>query len=169
MKNLLVVCLILTFATLGFAQEPKPESFTLAEEVGPEQAPSLFRWRTSAGQYILRNDGIGEFTSPQLQRRGFWVRIVPKGRLGSVYYLEHERELFLLCKITGHGFYLVRMEPLKKANDKTSLPSLKIARIKWFTPLGNLSGLDPSMDGDVIRVGKNIEISKADGRILKQD
>ena len=168
MKNLLVVCLILTFATLGYAQEPKPELFMPAEEVGVPQTPSLFQWSTSAGRYILRNDGLGEFTSPEGQRRGVLVRMVPKGRFERIYYLEHERDLFLLCKIREHGFYLVRMEQ-KRADDRGRLPSVKPAKIRWSTPLGNLSGEDPSLEGDVIRVGKSIEVSKASGRILKQD
>jgi hypothetical protein len=167
MKNLLVVCLILTFATLGSAQAPTPESFMPAEQFGDPEARSFFRWSTSVGVYILRHDGFGEFTSPERVRRLVLVRIV-KGRFERIYYLEHESDLFLLCKIRGHGFYLVRMEQ-KRTADKPGLPSLKPTKIRWFTPLGNLSGEDPSMDGDVIRVGKTIEVSKASGRILKQD
>ena len=169
MKNLLVVCLILTFATLSSAQAPKPESFMPAEQFGNSQAEWFFRWSTSAGSYILRHDGLGEFTSSQGSRHRLLVRMVPKCRLERVYYLEHERDVFLLCKISGYGFYLVRMEQTIRTDKKPGLPPLKHAKIRWSTPLGNLSGEDPSMDGDVIRVGKSIEISKADGHILKQD
>ena len=169
MKNLLVVCLLVTFAMLGSAQAPKPESFMPAEQFGNSQAEWFFRWSTSAGSYILRHDGLGEFTSSQGLRRRLLVRMVPKGRLERLYYLEHERDLFLLCKISGHGFFLVRMEQAIRAEKKLGLPPLKVAAIRWSTPLGNLSGEDPSIDGDVIRIGKSIEISKADGHILKQD
>jgi hypothetical protein len=158
MKNLLVVCLILTLVTLGVAQTAKPELFTTAEELGDPQRLTFFRWSTSAGGYLLRHDGIGEFTSHQSIRRVFYVTMGPKGRIDRVYCLEHERDLFLLYEIKGHGFYLVRIEQTDRTRRKT----------RWFTPLGKLSGEDPSLDGDVIRVGKTIEVSKADGRILKQ-
>ena len=95
--------------------------------------------------------------------------MVSKGRLERVYYLEHERDLFLLCRISGHGFYLVRMEQAIRTDGKPAMTSVKLAKIRWSTPLGNLSGEDPSMDGDVISIGKTIKVSKADGRILTQD
>ena len=168
MKNLLVVCLILSLATLSFAQPSTPESFMPAEQFGNSPREWFFQWSTSAGRYILRHDGLGEFTSPQGLRRRLLVRMVPKGRFERVYYLEHERDLFLLCKISGHGFFLVRMEQTIRTDNKPNMTSVKLTKIRWSTPLGNLSGEDPSINGDVIRVG-TIEVSKASGRILKQE
>ena len=161
MKNLLVVCLILSLSALSSAQTPKPEMFMTAEEIkfGDPRASSFFRWSTSAGGYLLRHDGVGEFTSPQHLRRIFYVTIGSKRRLERVYYLEHERDLFLLYEIRGHGFYLVRMEQTDRTKRK----------IRWSVALGDLSGEDPSLDGEVIMIGKVIAVSKADGRVLKRD
>ena len=162
MKNFLVVCLIFSLATLGSAYAPTPESFMPAEQfVYPQR--TFFRWSTSAGGYLLRHDGVGEFTPPPhvrtVARRIFYVGMSPKDRLVRVYYLEHDRDLFLLYEVRDHGFYLVRIE--QKEQVKRNL--------KWVTALGNLSGEDPSMDGNVVRIGKSIEISAADGRVLRRD
>ena len=157
MKNLLVVCVILSLSTLGSAQTPKPEMFMTAERAGdPDARYSFFRWSTSAGDYLLRQDGAGEFTSAEGRRRGLYLRKGARGKLENVCYLEHERDLFLLYEVRGQGFYLVRMEQTKR-------------KLRWSTPLGNLSGEEPSLDGDVIMIGKSIKVSKADGRVLRQD
>ena len=83
----------------------------------------------------------------------------PKNRLERLYYLEHEGDLFLLYEVRDHGFYLVRIEQKDQVKRK----------LKWLTALGNLSGEDPSMDGDVVRIGKSIEISTANGQVLRRD
>jgi hypothetical protein len=162
MKNLLVVCLILLLATLSTAHAPTAESFMPAEQfVYPQR--TFFRWSTSAGGYLLRHDGVGEFTPPPhvrtVARRIFYVGMSPKNRLERVYYLEHDRDLFLLYEVRDHGFYLVRIQQREQVK----------RNLKWVTALGNLSGEDPSMDGDVVRIGKSIEISAADGRVLRRD
>jgi hypothetical protein len=156
MKNLLVVCLILSLATLGSAQVPKPELFMTAERAGDPYPTYFFRWSTSVGDYIVRYDGMGEITSPQGLRRVFYVKTGAKGKLERISYLEHERDLFLLYEVRDQGFYLARMEQTKR-------------KLRWLTAVGNLSSEVPSMDGDVVRIGKSIEISKADGRVLKQE
>jgi hypothetical protein len=163
MKNLLVVCLILLLATLSVAQAPALESFMPAEQfVYPQR--TFFRWSTSAGGYLLRHDGVGEFTPREgvprtPARRIFYVGMSPKNRLERVYYLEHEGDLFLVYEVRDQGFYLVRIEQKDQVKRK----------LKWVTALGNLSGEDPSMDGDVVRVGKSIEISTANGRLIRRD
>ena len=163
MKNLLVVCLILLFATLSAAHAPAPESFMPAEQLAYPQR-TFFRWSTSAGGYLLRHDGVGEFTPREGVRRTparriFYVGMSPKNRLERLYYLEHEGDLFLLYEVRDHGFYLVRIEQKDQVKRK----------LKWLTALGNLSGEDPSMDGDVVRIGKSIEISTANGHVLRRD
>lgn len=156
MKNLLVVCLTLLMATVGSAYVPKPESFTLAERVGELNERAFFVWSTSAGSYIVRHDGMGEFTSPAGLRRVFYLKVGPKARMDQVFYLEHQGDLFLLYEVREQGFYLVRMEQKKR-------------KPRWLTPLGPISDEEPRIDGDVITIGKTIEVSKADGRIVRQD
>jgi hypothetical protein len=156
MKNLLVVCLILSLTTVSFAQTSQPEMFMTAERTGDPNPRYFFLWSTSAGKYIMLWNGMGEFTYPQGMRKPFRLMRGMKAKLERVCYLEHDRDLFLLYEVRDEGFYLARMEQTKR-------------KIKWSTPLGNLSGEDPSMDGDVVRVGKSIEINKADGRVLRRD
>jgi hypothetical protein len=40
---------------------------------------------------------------------------------------------------------------------------------RWFTPLGHISHEEPRIDGDMVMIGTTIEISKANGRISRQD
>ena len=158
MKNLLVVCLILTLSTLVFAL-PSKESFTLADRVGEPNERTFFLFSTSAGNYAIRHDGMGEFTSPKGMRRVFNVKVGPKGRLERVYFLEHEGDLLLLYEVRSHGFYLVRMEQTKR-------------KLRWSTPLPDLSVADEDpviINGDAVFIGETTMISKADGRIVKQD
>lgn len=156
MKNLLAVCLVISVSIPGLAHAPNSESFTLAEMGGDPQARAFFHFSTSAGSYIIRHDGMGEFTSPAGLRRVFFVKVGPKSRLDQVFYLEHQGDLFLLYEVRERGFYLVRMEQKKRKS-------------RWFTSLGNISDEEPRIDGDVIKVGKTTEINKADGSILSQD
>jgi hypothetical protein len=142
-------------APLGSAFASPPEFFTAAERSGDPYPRYFFHWSTSAGNYIVRQDGMGEFTSHQGLRRVFFMKTGGKGKLERVFYLEHERDLFLLYEVRHHGFYLARMEQTKR-------------KLKWLTALGDLSGEDPSLDGDVIRIGKSVEVSKADGRVLTE-
>ena len=68
MKNLLVVCLlILVFSTAALGAE----TFALADRVGEPGERSFFLFSTSAGNYIVRHDGMGEFRSPKGLRRVF--------------------------------------------------------------------------------------------------
>jgi hypothetical protein len=147
MAKLLVVCLgvILTW--------PASESFSLADRVGEPNARSFFLFSTSAGNYTIRQDGMGEFTSPKGMRRVFKVTVGPNGRLERVYFLEHEGDLLLLYEVRGQNFYLVRMEQQKR-------------KMRWLTALGNVTEHDASVDGDVVRIG-TIEVRKVDGTIVR--
>src|SRR6185436_6240900 len=104
MKKLIVVCLvILLFATVAFGAE----TFAVADRVGEPGERSFFLFSTSAGNYIVRQDGMGEFSSPKGMRRVFNLRV--KGRIEQIYFLEHEGDVFI-CYESGDTAYLVRME-----------------------------------------------------------
>ena len=155
MKRLLVVCLgvlILSSTVLGFV--PDTEVFSLADRVGEQNERSFFILTTSAGNYTIRHDGMGEFTSTAGMRRVFYVKTGAKGRIDCVYFLEHEGDLFLLYEVREQGFYLARMEQKKR-------------KLRWFTALGDIPAKTPSVNRDVVIIGA-VAISKADGKILEQ-
>ena len=156
MKRLVVVCLgvlILSSAALGCI--PIPETFSLADRVGEANERSFFILSTSAGNYTIRHDGMGEFTSTVGMRRVFYVKAGAKGRIDLVYFLEHEGDLLLLYEVRDQGFYLARMEQKKR-------------KLRWLTPLGNIPAQTPSVDGHVVIIGA-VAVSKADGKIVEQD
>lgn len=156
MKNLLVVCLVLSLSMPGLANTQNSESFMPAEKSGEPSAleRTFFSFSTSAGNYIIRHDGMGEFTSPAGLRRAFFLRMAGKSRLERVYFLEHQRDLFLFYEVRGQGYFLARLEQTKRKQ-------------RWFTPLGDIAEGHPQIDGEVITIGQTIEISKADGRVLR--
>lgn len=147
MKRVVVVCLI--WSSLVFGAPQPAETFILADRVGEPNARSFFLFSTSAGQYTVRHDGMGEMTSPKGMRRVFNLRVGARARIESVYYLEHQGDLFLLYEVTGQIFYLVRMEQTKR-------------KLRWSTELRDVSEA-PVIDGDVVRVN-DAEITKIDGR-----
>jgi len=128
----------------------------LAETSGDPTARMFFFFSTSAGGYVIRHDGMGEFTSPNKMRRVFYVNAGVKSRIQRVYFLEHDHDVFLLYEIRGQGFLLVRMEQTKR-------------KVRWSASLGNLTGEAPSINGDVVKVGNGVEISTADGQVVKKD
>lgn len=147
MKRVVVVCLI--WSSLVFSAAHPAETFILADRVGEPNARSFFLFSTSAGQYTVRHDGMGEMTSPKGMRRVFNLRVGARARIESVYYLEHQGDLFLLYEVTGQIFHLVRMEQTKR-------------KLRWSTELRDVSEA-PVIDGDVVRVN-DVEITKIDGR-----
>ena len=146
MKRVVVVCLICLMWG-------SPETFVLADRVGEPNARSFFLFSTSAGQYAVRHDGMGEMTSPKGMRRVFNLRVGARARIENVYYLEHERDLFLLYEVTGQIFRLVRMEQTKR-------------KLRWSTELRDVTEA-PVIEGDVIRVN-DTQINKFNGQ-LRQD
>jgi hypothetical protein len=156
MKKLLLLCLLLLLTVPGSARAPGRESFMLAETSGDPTARMFFFFSTSAGGYVIRHDGMGEFTAPNKMRRVFYVKAGVKSRIERVYFVEHDRDVFLLYEIRGQGFMLVRMEQTKR-------------KVRWSASLGNLTGEAPSIDGDVVKVGNGVEISTADGTVVSQD
>ena len=151
MKTLLAVCLgVLVFSS--------SEAFSLADRVGEPNERCFFLFSTSAGNYAIRQDGMGEFTSPAGMRHVFNLKLGAKGRIDRVYFLEHQGDLFLLYGVhdaTSEWAYLVRMEQTKR-------------KARWSTALSLVDVPAPIIDGDLVII-KNTEISKADGKIIKQD
>ena len=151
MTKLLVVCLgvILSWPAL--------ETFTLADRVGGPDAPAtFFRFSTGVGKYTIRHDGLGE-ASAFARRRVFHLKREGKGRIERVYFLEHEGDLLLRYDVMGQGSYLMRMDQKHK-------------KPRWFTGLlGNLPSEAPVINGQAVIVSDTIEISKADGKIIRQD
>lgn len=145
MKKLVVVCLgvlVLSSVALG------AEAFALADRVGEPGERSFFIFSTSVGNYIVRQDGMGEFSSPKGMRRVFTLR-VPRGRIDAIYFIEHEGDVFICYEVNDSAF-LVRMEQTKR-------------KIRWTAPVAS-RGV-PSIDGDSIIVN-DTQIRKADGKVI---
>src|ERR1051325_4057261 len=147
MKRLLVVCLaVLVFATVAFGAE----TFAVAHVLVEPGERSFFLFSTSAGNYIVRHDGMGEFSSPKGMRRVF--RLGVKGRIEQVYFLEHEGDVFILYEVNDAAI-LVRMEQRKR-------------NVRWSASL-DVRGV-PVIDGDVVVVNSR-RIRTADGTVIRQD
>lgn len=159
MKKIVVVCLgVLILSAVAAGSSSKPEAFALADCIGEPNARSFFLFATSAGNYTLRQDGMGEFTSPKGLRRVFYLKLGAKGRIERVYFLEHEGDLFLLYEVhdaNSEWSYLLRMEQQKR-------------KPRWLTPLPSSVVQEPTVQGDLVMM-KNVEINKTDGRIVRQD
>ena len=141
MKKLLVVCLVvLMLSTVAFGTE----TFGLADRVGEPGERSFFLFSTSAGNYIVRHDGMGEFSSPKGMRRVFNLRV--KGRIERVYFLEHEGDVFI-CYEMSDAALVVRMEQTKR-------------KIRWTASIDD-RGV-PVIDGDYLVVN-SVRIRLADG------
>ena len=141
MKKLLVVCLaVLVFATVALGAE----TFALADRVGEPGERSFFLFSTSARNYIVRHDGMGEFSSPKGMRRVF--RLSVKGRIEQVYFLEHDGDLFILYEVND-GAILVRMEQKKRM-------------VRWTAQIAD-RGV-PAIEGDYVVVN-SVRVCKVDG------
>ena len=141
MKRLLVVCLVVVvFATVAFGAE----TFAVADRVGEPGERSFFLFSTSVGNYIVRQDGMGEFSSPKGMRRVFSLRV--KGRIEQIYFLEHEGDVFI-CYEVNDAVFLVRMEQTKR-------------KIRWSAQIDD-RGV-PVIDGDYVVVNA-VKIRKGDG------
>jgi hypothetical protein len=141
MKKLLVVCLVvLLFATVAFGAE----TFAVADRIGEAGERSFFLFATSAGNYIVRQDGMGEFSSPKGMRRVFSLRV--KGRIEKIYFLEHQGDVFICYEVNDEAF-LVRMEQTKR-------------KLRWSAQVD--SRAVPVIDGDAVVVN-SVRIRIADG------
>ncbi len=156
MRKIVVVCLgvaVLWLAALSVSASG--EAFALAERVGEGNERSFFVLSTSAGNYVIRHDGMGEFTSPAGLRRVFMLKL--RGRIDRVFFLEHQRDLFLMYE--GHDAssqwaYVVRMEQTKR-------------KARWIVQVDGSDLGVPAMQGEFVVINK-VEISKANGAV-RQD
>ena len=151
MKKLLgvwpLVCLsVCLFSTVALGAE----AFTLADRVGEPGERSFFLFSTSAGNYVVRHDGMGEFSSPKGMRRVFRLNV--KGRIDQIYFLEHEGDVFI-CYEVNDATIVVRMEQTKR-------------RIRWTAQVAG-RGM-PTIDGDSVVVN-SVRIRKGDGTVVEQD
>jgi len=147
MKRLLVVCLaVLMFCSVALGAE----TFALADRVGEPGERSFFLFSTSAGNYIVRHDGMGEFSSPKGMRRVF--RLGVKGRIERMYFLEHEGDVFI-CYEMDNVTAIVRMEQSKR-------------RVRWSTAL--IARGVPRIEGDLVVVNDS-QIRKGNGSVVRQD
>jgi len=147
MKRLLVVCLaVLVFFSVALGAE----TFALADRVGEQGERSFFLFSTSAGNYIVRHDGMGEFSSPKGMRRVF--RLGVKGRIERMYFLEHEGDVFI-CYEMDNVTAIVRMEQSKR-------------RVRWSTAL--IARGVPRIEGDLVVVNDS-QIRKGNGSVVRQD
>jgi len=158
MQKLLVVCLgvLLSSPSMSLGAVP-PETFVLADRVGELNERCFFMFATSAGGYIVRQDGMGEFTSPKSIRRVFLLKLGPKARIDRIYFLEHDGDLFLLYEwhdASTQSSYLVRMEQTRR-------------KPRWITAISSADAPAPVMRGDLVVVN-GIEIRKTDGQV-RQD
>lgn len=143
MKKLLVVCLVtLLLSTVAFGAE----TFALADRVGEPGERSFFLFSTSVGNYIVRQDGMGEFSSPKGMRRVFSLRV--KGRIEQIYFLEHQGDVFI-CYEMNDAAFIVRMEQTKR-------------KLRWSTQVDD-RGV-PVIEGDYLVVN-SVRIRVADGSL----
>src|ERR1044072_5636541 len=136
MKKLLVVCL---FSTVAFGAE----AFPVADRVGEPGERSFFLFSTSAGNYVVRHDGMGEFSSPKGMRRVFRLNV--RGRIEQVYFLEHEGDVFI-CYEVNETTFVVRMEQTKR-------------KIRWIAQVADRRVPAIKVDSVVIN---SVKIRKSD-------
>jgi len=158
MRKIVVVCLgVAVLWSLALGASASSEAFALAERVGEGNERSFFVLSTSAGNYIIRHDGMGEFTSPAGLRRVFMLKVAAKARIDRVYFLDHQHDLFLMYEVhdaTSSWAYLVRMEQTKR-------------KARWIVEVDGVDLGAPAIQGEMIII-KTIEVSKANGQV-RQD
>lgn len=158
MRNLLVVCLgVAVLWSVALGASPLSESFALAERVGEGNERSFFVLSTSAGNYIIRHDGMGEFTSPAGLRRVFMLKLGAKARIDRVYFFEHQRDLLLMYEVhdaSSQWAYLVRLEQTKR-------------KARWITEIDGADLGAPVIQLEMIVI-KGIQIRITDGYV-RQD
>ena len=156
MRQILLVCLgvaVLWSVALG----AQSSTFALADRVGEGNERSFFVLSTSAGGYVIRHDGMGEFTSPAGLRRVFMLKVGAKGRIDRVYFLEHQRDLLLMYEVhdaSSQRAYLVRMEQTKR-------------KARWITEVDGAGLGAPLIQGEFVVI-KDTQISAANGSV-RQD
>src|ERR1044071_9688643 len=157
MRKIVLVCLgvaVLWSVALGASTS---ETFASADRVGEGNERSFFVLSTSVGNYVIRHDGMGEFTSPAGLRRVFMLKVGAKGRIDRVYFLEHQRDLFLMYEVhdaSSQWAYLVRMEQTKR-------------KARWITAVDGVGLGAPVIQGEFVVI-KDTYLSAANGAV-RQD
>lgn len=158
MRKIVVVCLgVAVFWSLALGASASPEAFALAERVGEGNERSFFVLSTSAGNYIIRHDGMGEFTSPAGMRRVFMLKVAAKARIDRVYFLDHQHDLFLMYEVhdaTSRWAYLVRMEQTKR-------------KARWIVEVDGVDLGAPVIQDEFVVINKTA-FGKANGQV-RQD
>jgi hypothetical protein len=153
MKSIVAVCLVLmAVSSSGFEE---------ANRVGDPNARNFFLFSTAAGNYTIRQDGMGEVATPKGMRRVFNVKVGVKGRLERVCFREHEGDLLLFYELQDGRAYLLRMNQVKR-------------KPRWLTYLwDNASGESPMpvIEGNLVvftdAEGRRIEVRQADGMLVR--
>lgn len=157
MRKLVAVCLgVLVWWSVAPGAVCVSENFGLADRLGEPDKRTFFFFSTAAGRCVIRHDGMGEVHTPAGRKRVFYLNLGARARIDRVYFLEHEGDLFLLYEAhnaSSEFAFLTRMD-------------LKTKKARWTTAVANRGA--PVLQGDVVIVG-SAEISKTDGRILRQD
>ena len=158
MNKVVVVCLGVLMLVSVATSRPRVETFALADRIGERDERSFFLFSTSAGNYVVRHDGMGEFSSVKGTRRVFNLKVGAKARIDRIYFLEHDRDVFLLYTVhdaSSEWAYLTRLEQtLRKA--------------RWLTSLSTADVEAPVIEGDLVMI-KDVAVSKFDGRVVRQD
>jgi hypothetical protein len=153
MKSIVAVCLVLiSVSSSGFEE---------ANRVGDPDARNFFLFSTAAGNYTVRQDGMGEVATPKGMRRVFMLKLGMKGRLERVCFREHEGDLLLFYELQDGRAYLLRMNQQKR-------------KARWLTYLwDNASGESPMpvIEGNLVvftdGTGRRIEVNQADGTLVR--
>ena len=158
MRKIVVLCLgVGGWWSVALGVSVPPEAFTLADRVGEGNERSFFMLSTSAGSYVIRHDGMGEYTSPAKLRRVFNLKVGAKARIDRMYFLEHQRDLFLLYEVhdaTSQWAYLVRMQQTTR-------------KARWITEIDGKDLEAPVIQGEFVVIN-TVEFSKANGHV-RQD
>ncbi|HKU77245.1 MAG TPA: hypothetical protein VJR02_25255 [Pyrinomonadaceae bacterium] len=155
MRKIIGVCLgVAVMWSVAFGAS---ETFALADRVGEGNERSFFLLSTSAGSYVIRHDGMGEYTSPAGLRRVFMLKVGAKARIDRVYFLEHQRDLFLMYEVhdaSSEWAYLVRMEQTKRKS-------------RWITEIDGVGLGAPVIQGDMIAI-RDVQFRVTNG-LVEQD
>lgn len=157
MTKLVAVCLgVLVWGSTVPGSTRASETFELADQLGGPHTRSFFFFSTAVGRCVIRHDGMGEVHTRTGRKRVFYLSVGAKARIDRIYFLEHEGDLLLLYEVhdaSSQAAFLTRMDLQKK-------------KARWTTAVTSRGA--PAIEGDAVIVGST-EISKTDGRILRQD
>ena len=159
MTRIVAVCLgVLVWCAAAPGAASASENFELAKTHGNPNKLSFFSFRTSAlGKYVIRHDGMGEIHIRTGGKRVFYLaNFGTKTRIDRIYFLEHEGDLFLFCEThnaSSQSAFLTRM-------------GQRETKTRWTTAITSRGA--PLVQGKVVIVG-SAEVSKTDGRILRED